>query len=480
MTIKSMDRTPFYGRQEELERLRRLLKKKTSSLIVIKGRRRIGKSRLILEFSKNFKPFIFTGLPPTKETTAQTQREYFAQQMERLLGVRGLKADDWGDLFWQLSQATKTSQILVVLDEINWMGSLDHTFLGKLKSAWDLYFKNNPKLMMILSGSMSSWINKNILSSTGFMGRISLELTLDELPLSICSLFWRRKALSVSSYDQFKILSVTGGVPRYLEEIDPDLSAEDNIYNLAFRRGGLLVEEFDRIFSDLFSTRLFRYKQIVKELANGAATLEQICSAVHLEKGGTISDYLEDLIETGYITRDRTWNVKSGKESNLCKFRLRDNYLRFYLRYIEPRRSQIEKGHVAVPPAWTSIMGIQFENLVLNNFHQVYRFLGLDPSEVIYDNPYFQRPTKIQKGCQIDYLIQTKFNTLYVCEIKFSKEPIGLSIVKEVQQKIDRIAKLKGFSIRPILIHVNGVTDAAAESDFFAKIIDFSQFLTSS
>lgn len=330
---------------------------------------------------------------------------------------------------------------------------------------------------MILSGSMSSWIDENILSSTGFMGRISLELTLDELPMSVCNLFWRKKGLFVSAYDKFKILSVTGGVPRYLEEIDPDLSAEENIYNLAFRKGGLLVEEFDRIFSDLFSTRFFRYKQIVEQLVEGSSTLEQICSAIKLEKGGTISDYLEDLVETGYIARDQTWNIKSNKESNLCKFRLRDNYLRFYLRYIEPHRTQIEKNRIVTLPAWTAVMGIQFENLVLNNFHRVHELLGLDPGEVIYDNPYFQRGTKTHPGCQIDYLIQTKFNTLYMCEIKFSKEPIGLSVVKEVQQKMDRIAKPKSFSMRPVLIHVNGVRDTVIERDFFAKVIDFGQFL---
>ena len=472
-----MDETPFYGRKEELSRLGGLLKKKTSSLVVVKGRRRIGKSRLILEFSKGLKSLVFTGLPPDEKTTAQTQREYFVQQMERLLGVRGLKADDWGDIFWHLSKATQSKRILVVLDEINWMGSFDHTFLGKLKSAWDLYFKNNPDLLMILSGSMSSWIDENILSSTGFMGRVSLELTLDELPLPVCNLFWRKKVPFVSSYDKFKILSVTGGIPRYLEEIDPDLSAEDNIYNLAFRKGGLLVEEFDRIFSDLFSNRFLRYKQIVERLVEGSATLEQISNAIHLEKGGTISEYLQDLVETGYINRDHTWNIKSGKESNLCKFRLRDNYLRFYLKYIEPKRTQIEKNRVVTPPAWSTVMGIQFENLVLNNFHRIYELLRLDPGEVIYDNPYFQRPTKTHPGCQIDYLIQSRFNTIFICEIKFSKELIGLSVVKEVQQKMNRIVKPKGFSMRPVLVHVNGVTDAVIESDFFANIIDFGQFL---
>lgn len=471
------DETPFYGREQELERLNLLYKKKTSSLIVIKGRRRIGKSRLILEFSKNVKTFSFIGLPPEPGTTAQTQREYFVQQMERLLDVRGIKTDDWGDIFWNLAKEVRHGKLLVVLDEINWIGSLDDTFLGKLKSAWDLYFKNNPKLIMILSGSMSSWIDKNILSSTGFMGRISLELTIDELPLEVCNLFWRRKSGMISAYDKFKILSVTGGIPRYLEEIDPSLSAEDNILNLAFKKGGLLVKEFDRIFSDLFSKKSPRYKQIVECLVDGSATLDDVCDTLRLEKGGQMSEFLDDLVETGFVAQDTTWNIKENKESNLCKFRLKDNYLRFYLKYIQPARAQIEKNRVRMPPAWNAIMGIQFENLVLNNFHKVYELIGIDPKEVLYDNPYFQRPTKSHSGCQIDYLIQMKFNTLYICEIKFSKEPIGLWIIKEIEEKISSLVRPKGFSVRPILIHVNGVLDSVLESEYFSHTIDFGQFL---
>ena len=122
-------------------------------------------------------------------------------------------------------------------------------------------------------------------------------------------------------------------------------------------------------------------------------------------------------------------------------------------------------------------MGIQFENLVINNFHKIYQLLRLNPSEVIYDNPYFQRATLTHPGCQVDYLIQMKFGTLYLFEIKFSKEPIGLEIIKEMELKCQNIARPKGYSIRPILIHVNGVSEALLESEYFASIIDFGQFL---
>jgi len=100
------------------------------------------------------------------------------------------RSDDWGDLFWHLSQHAQKGKTVLVLDEISWMGSKDPTFVAKLKTAWDLYFKNNPQLVLILCGSISSWIEKNILSSTGFMGRISLDIILEELPLYECNEFW--------------------------------------------------------------------------------------------------------------------------------------------------------------------------------------------------------------------------------------------------------------------------------------------------
>ena len=468
----------FIGRAQELNELKSLLKKKTASLVVLKGRRRIGKSRLAEEFGTFFtKTLIFAGLPPDEETTAASERSDFAAQLAREAGLSGLKADDWGDLFWHLSNTTQKGRTLIVLDEINWMGSKDPTFLGKLKNAWDLHFKKNPNLVVLLSGSMSAWINRNILSHTGFMGRISLEMTLKELPLSVCDQFWGKQSKHVSAYEKFKILSVTGGVPRYLEEIRPELTAEQNILQWSFHPEGILFHEFDRIFSDLFSKRSGIYQTIVEKLAYGSADFNQLCDMLNYQKSGVLSDYLEDLIETGYIARDYTWHLKTGKLSSLSRYRLCDNYLRFYLRYILPNKARIEKGRMLSVPAWHAIMGLQFENLVINNFRLLDNVLGIRSEEIIYDNPFFKKPTKMQLGCQIDYLIQTQFNTLYVCEIKFSTDAISVEVIKEVQEKIARLKIPKGYSIRPVLIHVNGVTPAVTESDFFAHVIAFGDFL---
>jgi len=473
----------FIGRAKELSALKRFLHKKTASLIVLRGRRRIGKSRLIEEFAKKSTYYSFAGLAPTKNTTAQSQRDNFAAQLSQQTGLPEVKADDWSKLFQLLFEKIKQGRIILLFDEISWMGSKDSDFLGKIKHAWDQSFKKNPQLIFVICGSASAWIEKNILASTGFLGRVSLTLTLEELPLKDCRQFWEDKYDHISSYEKFKLLSVTGGIPRYLEEINPSLSAEENIAAFCFRKGGILVDEFEHIFSNMFQRRTPLYREIVRALLSSPKEAKAISDACHVEMSGLFSEYLDELSLCGFIKRDYTWNINTGQDSRLSHYRLSDNYLRFYLRYIEKYKTKIDRGSyeftsLASLPEWRTILGLQFENLVLNNRRYIQACLNINPENILSDNPFFQRATTKQPGCQIDYMIQTQFNSLYLCEIKFSKNPIGAHVIKEMQQKISRLKYPKGFSCRPVLIHVNGVTDELANSHYFAAIIDFSQALS--
>lgn len=472
----------FIGRQQELQALNRLFKKNSASLVVVQGRRRIGKSRLIEEFAKNHTFYEFTGIPPTKKTTVQSELNEFARQLNIQTGIPEIKADDWSKLFLLLADKIKQDRIIVLFDEITWMGSKDPDFIGKLKNAWDISFKKNPELIFVLCGSISVWIDENILSSTGFVGRISYRLTLEELPLSDCNRFWEKAGGVISPFEKFKVLSVTGGIPRYLEEIKPTLSAEENIKDLCFAKGGPLVNEFNEIFSDLFSKRSSTYKKIIKTLNSGPLEIKEICSKLDVGQTGFISKCLEDLMKSGFVSRDYTWLIKSGEASRLSHFRLSDNYIRFYLKYIDKNRSKIDNNEfsfksLSLLPNWEIIMGLQFENLVLKNRFFIKEYLNLKPDEIVCDNPFFQRKTEQYPGCQIDYLIQTKFGTLYICEIKFYKNQIGLEIINEMKRKLSKLQYPKGFSCRPILIHVNGVHEDVLNSGFFSDIIDFSKLL---
>lgn len=472
----------FIGRQEELKSLNKLLKKNSASLVVVQGRRRIGKSRLIEEFGKKHTFYHFSGLPPTDKTTVESELNAFSQQLSIQTGLPEVKVDDWSKLFILLANKIKKKRVIVLFDEITWIGSKDPDFLGKLKNAWDIYFKKNPELILILCGSISVWIDKNILSSTGFLGRISYRLTLEELSLSDCNQFWENAGGSISAYEKLKVLSVIGGIPRYLEEIKPTLSAEENIKDLCFTKGGALVNEFNEIFSDLFSRRSPTYKKIIHTLSSGALDIKGACTKLKIGQTGFISHYLDDLIKSGFISRDYTWDLKSGKPSKLSHFRLSDNYLRFYLKYIDKNRIKIDNNafsfkSLSLLPNWESIMGLQFETLVLKNRSFIKTCLNLTSDEIVSDNPFFQRKTLQYPGCQIDYLIHSTFGTLYLCEIKFKKQEIGLEIIKEMKQKLTNFYTPKGFSCRPVLIHVNGVREEVVESGFFSNIIDFSDLL---
>ncbi len=470
----------FIGRHDELRKLTELTEKKTASFVVVRGRRRIGKSRLIEEFSKQFDTFYqFMGLPPEKDVTTQNQLTIFSRQLAEQCKTPPIIYDNWSNALWALGEKTTSGNILLLFDEISWMGSKDPTFLGNIKNFWDQYLKKNDKLIFIICGSASSWIEKNILSSTGFVGRISYILTLEELPLSDCNRFW---PTTISAYEKLKVLAVTGGVPKYLEEINPKVSAEENIKRLCFTKGAFLVEEFERIFSDLFLRDSIFYKKIIEELASGQKDRLDLCKALSIDPGGRISEYLAELELAGFITRDYTWNLRTGVDSKLSNYRLSDNYLRFYVKYIDKNINKINRNRyhlksLTLLPEWKTIIGLQFENLVLHNKTLIHQALGIKPEEIIAENPFFQSKTELLPGCQIDYMIQTSYSSLYICEIKFSKHQVGSSVIQEVKDKIAPLRLPKGYSCRPVLIHVNGISDEIIEQDYFASIIDISTFL---
>jgi AAA+ ATPase superfamily predicted ATPase len=476
------DSIKFIGREVELQTLDDLLKKKTASLVVIKGRRRIGKTRLIEEFAKG-KPFLrFVGLPPNEGITAQIQKDEFSHLLSQQTHLPEFKTDDWSKLFALLGEKVRHGRQIILFDEITWMAHDDPTFLGKLKNAWELMYQKNPKLILILCGSISSWIEKNILSSTGYFGRISKKITLKELPIQHCNQLLESLGFKRSAYEKFLFLSLTGGIPWYIELLNPIFSAAENIKSLCFDSDGILVNEHKYIFHDLFGYRSPVYEKITRFLSNKTAEYGAISEGINYASSGLLSDYLEDLIESGYISRTFSWDIKSGKEKKISFYRLTDNYLRFYYKYIQPKLNLIHKGQyqntsITALPSWNSIMGFQFESLVLNNRFLIQKYLRLSAQDIVADDVYFQRATKKYQGCQIDYLIQTRTNTLFVCEIKFSQQEIKSSIIAEVKDKIDKLIIPKNFVCIPVLIHANGVTDEVESAEYFYSIINFSDFL---
>lgn len=472
----------FWGRDSELQDLARVDQQKKASLIVCLGRRRIGKSRLIQEFGKKISNFIeIQGLGPREAQTNQDQLNWFAKELARQTKMPEVIYKDWSDAFQVIATVYGNKHTLVFLDEISWMGQHDPDFAGKLKVAWDLYFKKNSKLRLVLCGSVSSWIQKNILQSTDFVGRISLEIFLKELPLKDACRFWGKRSSHVSSLEKLRVLSLTGGVPRYLEEINYNKSAEENYKNLCFSKNGFLYSEFSKIFQDVFGRRTTSYQKIVQALIAGPKNLSMIGKTTELPTNGNLVQYLADLEISGFIRKETMWDLKNLKDKEkTIRYRLSDNYLRFFLKYIYPNATKIAKGlykdsGIDKLPAFDTFVGLQFENIILNNYIDVCLELNIPITSVLNIGSYYQLETKRQMSCQIDLLIQTK-NTLYVCELKARRE-IDNSVIKEMKKKIETLKRPATLSLRKVLIYTGHLNQDVIDEDYFDEIVSFDALL---
>ena len=237
----------FFGRQDLIDQLSALFRKRVASLVTCRGRRRIGKSTLVEKFAEKERcRFIkIEGKRPAPGLTDVDELATFARQLADQTGAERGTPADWPDAFRRLDgRIGDREKTVVLLDEVSWLAHYADGFADDFKIAWDNLFKKHDRLVLVLCGSVSSWIRENIIDNSAFFGRRSLDIIVPELPLADCAKFWGPAASRIAPREILDVLSVTGGVPRYLEEIDPGLSAFENIRRLCFCPNALLRTDF--------------------------------------------------------------------------------------------------------------------------------------------------------------------------------------------------------------------------------------------
>ena len=473
----------FVGREDDLVQLSGLWDKRVASLVTCRGRRRVGKSTLIEEFAKRTAEhfIVIEGLAPRKGMNDEKQRRNFCRRLAEQTGCEFRDAASWPLAFALLDGAIpEMGRTVVLLDEISWMGGYDRDFAGYLKTAWDKKLKNHPSLVLVLCGSVSAWIADNILNSTGFVGRNSLDVEVRELPLREAIQVVGPVAERMSSTEKFDILSVVGGVPRYLEEIRPSLTVDENIRRMCFLKQGLLFREFDETFSAVFGTSAGRRRAVLEVLAHGAMTASDIAERLGGEVNGHLTRTLQELEYAGFLAREANLNAATGKPARMDRYRICDNYVRFYLHFIEPNSTAISSGLFKFASmdqlkGWDSQLGYQFENLIVNHVGDLFVHLGVERSLVLSAAPYVQRGTKRGEGCQIDLLVQTP-RTVYVVEIKRRRE-IGAEVMDEVMEKVRRLKVAKGVSVRTALVYDGRLSPRIEAEHGFDVVIPANRLL---
>lgn len=475
----------FFGRTELLQQLQDLWGKRVSSLVTCRGRRRIGKSTLIERFANLSKArFIkIEGLRPEVNTTKEDELDSFASQLASQTMAERSRPVDWLTAFIRLSREMKPREkTVVLLDEISWMAHDDPSFAATLKIAWDNHLKKHDRLILVVCGSVSAWIKENIIESGAFYGRRSLDVIVPELPLHECAKFWGKAADRIAARDIIDVLSVTGGVPRYLEEINPLMSAQENIRKMCFLPKSPLRVDFDEMFSDVITRQPKFSSKVLRSLVDGAKSVSEIAAALDVEKGGNITNAVVQLQEAGMIAPDSGKNPETGVDIRERRYRLSDNYSRFYLKYIEPDKDVIDAKAFVFNgldqfSGWNPVMGLQFENLVVNNYRCLLKLLHMEGAMIKSAAPYLRRGSASggRRGCQIDLLIQTKMS-MCVVEIK-RQAHIGREVIDEVREKCKALPKPRSMSLHTALVYEGDIAPSIEADGFFDAIIPFSRLL---
>lgn len=463
----------FVGREQELYDLNQLYKTKGSKLAVVYGRRRVGKSSLVERFMLDKKHLRFEGLEQgrTKAQIAQFVFDLSEQVNDELL--KQVKLDSWLPILDYLTKffsQTKDKYILF-LDEFQWLAVNQTKLISLLKKYWDQHWSKQ-NVMLILCGSVCSYMTKRVISSKALYGRINWELCLRPLnPVESYQLLGEKRDID----EVLQYLQIFGGIPKYLKEIDTRKSFDQNINNILFTESGVLVNDYSKIFYSQFK-EYKTYENIVRYLKDQPRTLNEIALKLKIPSGGGVKSYLENLEKALFVTGYIPYNKKAN--SKLKKYKLTDAYLRFYFKYVEPHIKLIFANRTRnlfgqlVKPIWSSWLGFAFENYCLNNAMYLAKIMGFE-DRVVQWGPYFQRG---DEGFQIDLIYLRSDRVVTLCEMKYYDKEIPIAVVHEVKRKCTLIELPHGHTLEKALISRFGPEKALRELDYFHHYVEVADF----
>lgn len=459
----------FIGRTKELQILREPPLRGEAELVAIYGRRRVGKTALIEEAFKGKLLFKFEGLEGQSE---KNQLEHFRNHLKYYLPSNQVpeKLTTWHVAFEKLSLLLKThegTEVAVLFDEFQWMAEMKSFLISLLKSYWDNDFSRISNCKLILCGSVSSFIVKKVIRSKALYGRISKEIQLQPLHANQVQSFLE----GWSSAELLNAYLTLGGIPEYLNRLDPAESLTQNLTRLAFSPHGYFLNEFQRLFVSHFGSSDI-YEKIVRALSDGPKNLDQITKALKIKSGGTLSSKLEDLVLAGFI--DRYYPLGKGEKSNSVRFRIFDEYLHFYFKFIEPNLREIISGEiipeqVLLHSSHTQWLGYSFERMCLKNSALLADYLRF--SGISYrSGSWFKRSDDI--SAQIDLAFVRADKVIVGCEIKNVNKIDTASIVATAERHRQALAEdFTGYAIQMILMSAKRIDIPNDVRRVFSRIL---------
>jgi hypothetical protein len=423
------------GRREEKDQFNRIMASGSSEFVAVFGRRRVGKTYLIRQYFDGKLSFSVTGMANV-DTSAQLMNFHLS------LHTHGNTEDQppasWLQAFHRLQnllEGNSNERKVVFIDEMPWLDTPRSNFISALEHFWNSWAAHRGDIVLIVCGSAASWIiNELINNKGGLHNRVTCKMKIEAFRLAEVREFLRSKQIPWNEYQIVQTYMVTGGIPFYLNALEKEQSAVQNINRLCFKENGLLKTEFGNLYASLF-----RYPEkhvaIVEALSlrSMGMTREEILTVAKIPNGGTATKALDELEACGFIRKYTPY----GRKYRESMYQLVDFYTLFYYQFIERSGTQDENYWLNIidHPQTCAWSGYAFELVCLMHVREIKQALGISG---VQSEEYAWRSKELRGGAQVDLLIDRRDQVINLFEMKFSINPytIDAKYAATLQNKV--------------------------------------------
>ena len=415
------------GRTEERAILNDCLQSNESRLVAVYGRRRVGKTFLIRNHFDKLIRFEISGLHDG-DLKDQLKQVFDVVSDYGLAKNALIYPESWMDAFRLIqsyidSLKGKGKKVLF-FDELPWFDTPKSKFLMAFENFWNAYCTKRNDLVVVLCGSAASWMVKKIVKNKGGLhNRLAERIRLKPFTLNETELFLNDRFIKMSRYDILQLYMVTGGVPFYLDRIRKGESLVQFVNRACFTDNGFLRDEYSELLKSLFDNAK-NHELVLKTLVKKATgfTRNELAESTKLPSGGTLTDTVEELLESGFITKYHPF----GTTKHQALYKLTDHFTIFHHKFIKENTTLGNNVWTlkSSTPSWLSWAGLAFELICFNHLEQVTNALKLQAISC-QASPW--RFVDDMQGAQIDLIIERSDRIIHLCEMKFSKASYTLS-----------------------------------------------------
>ena len=416
----------FVDRKEEWAVLESEYKTKGASFVVVYGRRRVGKSTLLSKFCEGKKHIYFLA---TEENERQNREEFQRMIAETcaLPMMKEAKFDRWEPLFEQLSVWNSESEkYILVIDEFQYLGKANSAFPSVLMKIWDTFLKDT-NIMLILCGSLIRMMTDQVLNyNSPLYGRRTSQIRMRQIPYQYYAEFMPQ----IDEKKRELFYAVTGGVPKYIEQIEPEKDFFDAVESSVLNQNSFLYVEPEFLLEKEVS-EIGSYFSILRVIALGATKMSEISSRLEIKQSG-LSKYLKTLTELDIIERQVPVTEENPEKSKMGQYRIKDNFIRFWFLFVYTNRGFLEAGRKDYVKKRIE------EHFIDGHMSYVYEEICREKMWGMPDRfPVFDRLGRWwNRNAEIDIVAyNSDGNDIIFGECKYSVRPKGMEVLRELREK---------------------------------------------